>query len=65
MRIANTKELINGKKLREELTALVREHGETQARPHVLDRLKEYNAAGREVAQARLEKNGKIGRAHV
>ncbi len=59
MRIANTKELINGKKLREELTALAREHGESQARSHVLELLKKYNAAGREVAQARLEKNGK------
>ena len=59
MRIANTKELINGTKLREELTALVRKHGESQARSHVLEVLKQCSTSGRVVAQARLEKNGK------
>lgn len=59
MRITNPKELINGETLRAELTALAREHGESQARPHVLETLKKCITAGREVARIRLEKNGK------
>jgi len=59
MRIANTKELIDGQKLREQLNAYAREFGESQARPLVLEALKQCVAAGREVARKRLEKNGK------
>jgi len=59
MRIANTKELINSSELQEKLSGYVREFGESQARPHVLETLKQCVAAGREVARKRLEKNGK------
>ncbi len=59
MRIANTKELINTGRLKQELGALVQEFGENQARTQVLEALKQCVAKGREVAQERLEKNGK------